>query len=112
MIKNGFKEIIESKTNIMLQSFSIAKECAIELLDKKEIDDNLRTKLYELLSLQSLLKDDRVGNSFNLIKSLMADCSYGDELNYLSFILLNALRSEDAKLKFDGFAAILTALKA
>ena len=41
MIKNGFKEIIESKTNIMLQSFSIAKECAIELLDKKEIDDNL-----------------------------------------------------------------------
>lgn len=111
MIKEDYRPIIEGQAGIMIQSVSVAKECAIELIEKKKIDDKLQLKLYKLLSLQSLLKHDSVGDSYNLVSSLMADCLDGHELDYLSYILFNALRNEAEKLKLSNFASFLAALQ-
>ena len=111
MIREDYRPIIEHQADIMIKSLSVAKECAIELIETKKIDDNLQEKLYKLLALQDLLKYDTVGNSYNLISSLMADCLYGDELDYLSYILYNALRNEAEKLKYSNFSSLLAELQ-
>lgn len=108
MEKEEFKPIIECASKTMMRCLTIATECAIELVINEDVSAELRTKLRDLLALESTLKYDPLLTAYHSLTMLVNDCYDGDNLVAMQRKILDILKEEYDKMDvYDSLLVIL-----
>ena len=103
------KPIIESTAKTMMRCVNIAVECAIELVETKNISDELRAKLRKLLTLENDLKYDSMLTAYHSLTTLINDCYEGEDLVAMQRKILDILKEEYDKM--DVYDSLLVTLE-